>query len=80
MRHYPVFLDLRSRRIVVSGAGETALAKLRLLIKTEALIEVFGATPDPAVLRAVQRGPDCFGTTPVANRRRGRCSFILCSQ
>lgn len=49
MRHYPVFLDLRSRRIVVSGAGETALAKLRLLIKTEAVIQVFGATPDASV-------------------------------
>ena len=43
MRHFPVFLDLRDRRVVVSGAGETAVAKLRLLLKTEARIVVFGA-------------------------------------
>ena len=42
MRHFPVFLDLRGRRVVVSGAGETAVSKLRLLLKTEAQIVVFG--------------------------------------
>ena len=36
MRHYPVFIDLRGRRVVVAGAGEVAVAKLRLLMKTEA--------------------------------------------
>ncbi len=42
MRHYPVFLDLRGRRVVLSGAGETASSKLRLLMKTEAEIVVYG--------------------------------------
>lgn len=42
MRHYPVFLDLRGRSIVVSGAGPVASAKLRLLMKTEARIVVYG--------------------------------------
>ncbi len=49
MRHFPVFLDLRGRRVVVSGAGETAVAKLRLLLKTEARIVVYGAEPDGQV-------------------------------
>ncbi len=49
MRHFPVFLDLRGRRVVVSGAGETAVAKLRLLLKTEARIVVYGAEPDEQV-------------------------------
>jgi uroporphyrin-III C-methyltransferase / precorrin-2 dehydrogenase / sirohydrochlorin ferrochelatase len=49
MRHFPVFLDLAGRRVVVSGAGETAVAKLRLLLKTEARIAVYGAAPDPAI-------------------------------
>jgi uroporphyrin-III C-methyltransferase/precorrin-2 dehydrogenase/sirohydrochlorin ferrochelatase len=51
MRHFPVFLDLRGRRVVVSGAGETAVAKLRLLLKTEARIAVYGTDPDPQVVR-----------------------------
>jgi len=42
MRHFPIFVDLKCQRVVVAGAGETAAAKLRLLLKTEALIEVYG--------------------------------------
>ena len=50
MRHFPVFLDLRGRRVVVSGAGETAVAKLRLLLKTEATIVVYGERPSPQIV------------------------------
>jgi len=41
MRHFPIFLDTCQQRVVVSGAGDCALAKLRLLIKTQAEIAVF---------------------------------------
>jgi uroporphyrin-III C-methyltransferase/precorrin-2 dehydrogenase/sirohydrochlorin ferrochelatase len=56
MRHYPVFLDLRGRSIVVSGAGEVAVAKLRLLLKTEARIEVYGAEPVDEVVGWAREG------------------------
>jgi uroporphyrin-III C-methyltransferase/precorrin-2 dehydrogenase/sirohydrochlorin ferrochelatase len=46
MRHYPIFLDLRDRHVVVSGAGESAVAKLRLLMKTEAKLTVYGLAPE----------------------------------
>ena len=46
MQHFPIFLNVRNARIVLSGGGEAALAKLRLLLKTEARIAVFA--PDPA--------------------------------
>ncbi len=49
MRHYPVFLDLRGRRVVVSGAGAIAESKLRLLMKTEAELAVFGENPSRQV-------------------------------
>ena len=45
MKHFPIFLAVEGRRIVVSGGGEAALAKLRLLIKTEARITVVAAAP-----------------------------------
>ena len=45
MRHFPIYLDMAGARVVVSGAGETAVAKLRLLLKTEADIAVFGPNP-----------------------------------
>ena len=49
MDHFPVFLNVARRRIVVAGGGEAALAKLRLLLKTRAEIRVFAADPLPEV-------------------------------
>ncbi|RVT84491.1 uroporphyrinogen-III C-methyltransferase [Rhodobacteraceae bacterium CCMM004] len=49
MRHFPIFLDLAGRRVVVFGGGAAALAKLRLLLKTEARLTVFAADPDPQI-------------------------------
>jgi uroporphyrin-III C-methyltransferase/precorrin-2 dehydrogenase/sirohydrochlorin ferrochelatase len=40
MKHFPIFLAVEGRRIIVSGGGEAALAKLRLLMKTEAHLSV----------------------------------------
>ena len=50
MQHFPIFLRLSGERVVVSGAGRAAVAKLRLLLKTEAQLAVFGADPDRAIL------------------------------
>ncbi|MHA7874018.1 siroheme synthase CysG [Roseivivax sp.] len=46
MQHFPIFVALAGRRVVLSGGGEAALAKLRLLMKTEAHLTVFA--PEPA--------------------------------
>lgn len=37
---FPIFLRLRGRRVLVVGGGEIAARKLRLLAKTEALLDV----------------------------------------
>ncbi len=49
MRHFPIFLDLRGRRVVLAGGGEAALAKLRLILKSEANVTVFAADPAPEI-------------------------------
>uniref|UniRef100_UPI00399B7453 precorrin-2 dehydrogenase/sirohydrochlorin ferrochelatase family protein n=1 Tax=Roseovarius halophilus (ex Wu et al. 2025) TaxID=3376060 RepID=UPI00399B7453 len=49
MKHFPIFIALEGRRVVLSGGGEAALAKLRLLMKTEARITVFAADPAPEI-------------------------------
>ncbi|MEO0678345.1 MAG: NAD(P)-dependent oxidoreductase, partial [Pseudomonadota bacterium] len=49
MRHFPIFVDTRDTRIVVVGGGECAAAKLRLLMKTEAQIDVFAPEPEALV-------------------------------
>ncbi|WP_172295669.1 siroheme synthase CysG [Pseudoruegeria sp. HB172150] len=45
MQHFPIFLDMAGARVVLSGGGEAALAKLRLLMKTEAALEVYAPAP-----------------------------------
>lgn len=50
MQHFPIFLCLTGRRVVVSGTGQVAVAKLRLLLKSDARILVFGPDPDPEIL------------------------------
>lgn len=49
MQHFPIFLSLDGQRVVISGAGQTAEAKLRLLLKTGARLHVLGRAPSPAV-------------------------------
>ncbi len=51
MRHFPIFLNLQGRKVVVAGAGETAVAKLRLILKTEAKVVVFGTDPHADILK-----------------------------
>lgn len=45
MDHFPIFLSTNTARIIVSGGGDAALAKLRLLMKSSAKITVFAAEP-----------------------------------
>lgn len=56
MKHFPIFMAVEGRRIVVSGAGDAALAKLRLLLKTEANVTVFGTRPHTDVVRLANEG------------------------
>lgn len=51
MKHFPIFLAVEGRRIVLSGGGDAALAKLRLLMKTEAHLTVIAAQIAPEVHR-----------------------------
>ncbi len=56
MRHFPIFLKVQDKRILVTGGGETAVAKLRLLMKTEAEIVVFSAEPEVQVKEWASEG------------------------
>jgi uroporphyrin-III C-methyltransferase/precorrin-2 dehydrogenase/sirohydrochlorin ferrochelatase len=45
VKHFPIFVALEGRRVVLSGGRDAALAKLRLLLKTEARLTVFAPAP-----------------------------------
>ncbi|MFN7002391.1 MAG: siroheme synthase CysG [Roseinatronobacter sp.] len=70
MQHYPVFLDMTQARVVIGGGGEIALAKLRLLLKTDALItlcapeftpEIEAHAPRVTLIRRPLLGCDLHG-------------------
>ncbi|NRB00969.1 MAG: uroporphyrinogen-III C-methyltransferase [Rhodobacteraceae bacterium] len=56
MKHFPIFLAVEGRRIVISGGGEAAVAKLRLLLKTEAKLTVVAADIDAQILTWAREG------------------------
>ena len=76
MQHFPVFLDLRGHRVVFSGAGETAVAKLRLILKTEATVDVYGADPHPDVTEWAIEGRLRLNARPI-NHGDALCARLL---
>ena len=56
MRHFPIFMNLADKRVVISGADECAIAKLRLLMKTDAQISVYGVDPHDQVSKWAKEG------------------------
>ncbi|WP_296426258.1 siroheme synthase CysG [Yoonia sp.] len=56
MQHFPIFLAVAGRRIVLSGGGDAAMAKLRLLMKTQAHLTVIAAQIAPEIHRWAAQG------------------------
>ncbi|WP_439155584.1 siroheme synthase CysG [Yoonia sp.] len=56
MQHFPIFMAVAGRRIVLSGGGDAAMAKLRLLMKTEARLTVVAADITPEIERWAAQG------------------------
>lgn len=49
MKHFPIFLAVEGRRIVLAGGGDAALAKLRLILKTQGRVTVFAKDAAPEI-------------------------------
>ena len=56
METYPVFLKMAGRRVIFSGAGDHAAAKIKLLLKTTATIVVYGDDVCADVARWAEEG------------------------
>lgn len=79
MRHFPIFLDLNDHRVTVSGSGETAAAKLRLLLKTNAAIFVFGENPSPSVKEWAIDGKIVLTERPIQAGDLNRSRLLYCA-
>jgi uroporphyrin-III C-methyltransferase/precorrin-2 dehydrogenase/sirohydrochlorin ferrochelatase len=79
MRHFPIFLDLSGRRVVVSGAGECAVSKLRLLLKTEAAIAVYGEGPVSQIRQWAAEGRIALVERPVGRGDAAAAALFYCA-
>ena len=66
MQHFPIFVALSGRAVVVSGGAAAAVAKLRLLLKTEAVVRVYAQDPVPAIVDWAAEGRLSLETRPLA--------------
>ncbi|MEO0568415.1 MAG: siroheme synthase CysG [Pseudomonadota bacterium] len=56
MKHFPIYVALEGRRVVLSGGGEAAVAKLRLILKTEAHVTVYAKEADEEIIDWANEG------------------------
>ena len=56
MKHFPIFLSVEGKRIIVSGGQQAALAKLRLLLKTSASITVYAKEAHEDIILLASKG------------------------
>ena len=56
MRYFPISIDLAEEAVAVIGGGVDAVAKIRLLLKTDADIRIFAPRPDPQITAWHQAG------------------------
>ena len=66
MEHFPVFLDVRGRRVVVLGGGDAAAQKLALLIRAHARPVVVSSALDPRIAAWVASGTCAHDAGPFA--------------
>ncbi len=66
MKSFPMFLTLTGRRVVIAGGGEGAAQKMRLMLKTEAAIEVAAPRIDEEIAAAVASGRVTHHPSPIA--------------
>lgn len=66
MQHFPIYLSMSGRRVVLAGGGEAALAKLRLLLKTPAEIAVFAPDALPGIEALAAEGRLALVRRPLA--------------
>lgn len=65
MKNFPMFLQMAGRRVVIAGGAEQAAQKARLILKTQAAVEVWAPTLDPELAGLAAEGRIMHKTGPI---------------
>ena len=65
MKTFPMFLQMAGRRVVIMGGGEQASQKARLILKTEATVEMWALTLDAELSALAASGRVTFKAGPI---------------
>ena len=79
MRHFPIFLDLTDRRVVFSGAGDSAEPKIRLVLKTGARIEVYGDDSNDQIQDWARKGRISLFERPLSRSDIDGATLLYCA-
>ena len=81
MNYLPIFLRSEGLRVVIAGAGPFAEAKIRLILKTPALVHVFSLDePTPAISQWACEGKLKLSRRVVAAQDIGEASIVYAAQ
>lgn len=85
MRHFPIYMKVNDKRICVIGNDEAVIAKLRLLMKSDALLEHYGSAPDDDIAAflqahdAIMSHKRAFRPSDITDNRRPAIAFAYLS-
>jgi uroporphyrin-III C-methyltransferase/precorrin-2 dehydrogenase/sirohydrochlorin ferrochelatase len=65
MKTFPMFLQMAGRRVVIMGGGEQAAQKARLILKTEATVEIWAPAFDPELSALAASGRMTLQVGPI---------------
>jgi uroporphyrin-III C-methyltransferase/precorrin-2 dehydrogenase/sirohydrochlorin ferrochelatase len=65
MKTFPMFLQMAGRRVVIMGGGEQAAQKARLILKTEAAVEIWAPVLDAELCALAASGRVAAQTGPI---------------
>ena len=89
MKHFPIFLKVENKRICIVGNGSDAVAKARLVSKSEALVEIYAPHPSDDLLHYLTEHQDDarilwqkrnFNSTDIDDKARQPVAFAYLTE
>ncbi len=76
-QYYPVFLDLRERKVLLIGGGPTAVAKLRGLLPTGARVVLIAPEAEEYIAQLATEGQLLWLRRPYKPQDLNGCSLVI---